>query len=265
MAAAATHKAAASTAAAHAPTAAAAATTTVCTAATTAAKCTATTTTAVGTAAATTAKCTATAATAKSTCSATGITTRPATGISSASCISSAARIGSASAVSSTAAVGIPAPAVTVAATTVAAASPAVPRANADEEAAVKPLRTVIAVGSAGIRVIRVVAPLAYRGTVIHRRGNHRGADSNSLIGAYCSSLIVVLRICRNRERQSQNHRYQNQSHTPHDVLHVLPRPALPGLGTRSLTPFSAPAGLWVSRPNRLLIIRTTFQRLSCG
>ena len=48
--------------------------------------------------------------------------------------------------------------------------APAVPRTDAYEDAAVKPLRPVIAVRRAGIRVIRVIAPLAYRGTVDRRK-----------------------------------------------------------------------------------------------
>jgi hypothetical protein len=61
------------------------------------------------------------------------------------------------------------------------APAPAVPRADADKDAAVKPIRTVIAIRGAGIRVVGVIAPLAIRGAVsIVSIGsiNYRRADA---------------------------------------------------------------------------------------
>ena len=61
-------------------------------------------------------------------------------------------------------------PAATVAPTTAAPAmtpAPAVPRTSADEDAAVKPVRTVVAIRGTGIGVIGVVAPFAVRRAVI--------------------------------------------------------------------------------------------------
>ena len=114
--------------------------------------------------------------------------------------------------------------AMTVATVAVAAMTiPAVviPGSGADEHAAIKPARAVIPVGGAAIGGVRVVAPLAVRGAVIHGRTHNRRADTNS---------NRHLGIGRCRKRQSQKHRYQNQSHIPHDILHVLP--AVPVSGT---------------------------------
>jgi hypothetical protein len=44
--------------------------------------------------------------------------------------------------------------------------APTVPRAYADKDSADKPLRTVIAIGSACVRIVRVVAPAANWWTV---------------------------------------------------------------------------------------------------
>jgi hypothetical protein len=59
------------------------------------------------------------------------------------------------------------------------APSPAIPGAGADEYTAVKPLRTVVAVRSTGVRIPGVVAPITYRGTVITAvvivSGRHHG------------------------------------------------------------------------------------------
>jgi hypothetical protein len=49
-----------------------------------------------------------------------------------------------------------------------------VPGSDADEQAAVEPVRAVIAVRRASIGVIRVIAPLAIRGTVIGGIGKGR-------------------------------------------------------------------------------------------
>jgi hypothetical protein len=57
--------------------------------------------------------------------------------------------------------------------------APVVPRPDADEEAAVKPVWAVITIRCAGVRVIGVIAPLTIRGTVISWSGNHCRAHSN--------------------------------------------------------------------------------------
>ena len=142
----------------------------------------------------------------------------------SASVAAGTARIGSATRISATS-VAIAAASVSVAATAVAAATapammpaPSVPRANADEDAAVEPVRSVIAIRGAGVGVVGVVAPLAVRRTIRHRSINDRGANPHS-------DCHLGVCVCRQRQWQSQNHREQNQSHTPHDNL---PMPACP-------------------------------------
>ena len=77
-----------------------------------------------------------------------------------------------------------------------------VPRAGADENSAVEPLRPVIAIWGACIGVIRVIAPLADRGTVDHGSGHDCGTDPNSHLN---------LGICACRKGQSKEHRQQNQ------------------------------------------------------
>src|SRR5580698_7725426 len=65
--------------------------------------------------------------------------------------------------------------------------APVIPRPGADKQAAIEPVRTVVAVRCAGIRVIVVIAPRAIRRTgICVIRANHRGADahSNSDLGA---------------------------------------------------------------------------------
>jgi hypothetical protein len=89
----------------------------------------------------------ASAATIATRCTAAGITTRAAGIAVTAVAVSAAIAIAAAIAVSATA--------------------PVVPGSDADEDAAVEPVRAVIAVRGAGVRVIGVVAPLAIRGTVI--------------------------------------------------------------------------------------------------
>jgi hypothetical protein len=97
--------------------------------------------------------------------------------------------------VSTAIAVSVTAPAMTPA--------PSIPRADAKKDAAVKPVRTVIAVGGAGIRVIRVVAPLAIRGTVIAVISgiHHRWADAHT---------YPDLGIRHDGERQNHKHCQQN-------------------------------------------------------
>jgi hypothetical protein len=70
------------------------------------------------------------------------------------------------------------------AATAVATATPAavaaVPRPCADEDAAIKPIRPVVAIRGARIRIVAVVAPIAGRGVVHHGCGNHCGTNAHS-------------------------------------------------------------------------------------
>lgn len=82
------------------------------------------------------------------------------------------------SAVSATIAV---ATAVTIAAPTATPTpAPAVPWADADEDAAVKPARTVITIRCAGVWVVRIVAPLTGRWTVTITGINHCRADAHA-------------------------------------------------------------------------------------
>jgi len=91
-------------------------------------------------------------------------------------------------------AIAVPA-AISVAAVAVTPA-PAVPRSDANERAAVEPLRTVIAIRRAGVGVIIVVAPITDRGAVGIRGVSDCGANANTLIH---------LSVCRYRERQSRS------------------------------------------------------------
>lgn len=84
-----------------------------------------------------------------------------------------------ASAISSSISAAIPVGAsIAVAAPTVPA--PTVPRADADEEAAYEPVRSVITVRRASVGVVRVVAPVADRGTINVRGVTDRRADSDA-------------------------------------------------------------------------------------
>jgi hypothetical protein len=80
-----------------------------------------------------------------------------------------------------------------------AAPAPAIPRAYAKKHPVHEPIRSVKAVGRAGIGIVRVVAPLADRGTVFHGSGNKRRTNSNI--------FLDILGHCRYCERQSQQHR----------------------------------------------------------
>jgi hypothetical protein len=102
--------------------------------------------------------------------------------------------------------------AITVAAAiSVATVAPAavIPRAGANKEAADEPARTVIAVGSAAIRCVRIVAPITDRGTIGIGCVDNRRTDANS---------NPNLSVCRGREskRQNQEHCHQNQPKTFH-------------------------------------------------
>ncbi len=123
-----------------------------------------------------------------------------------------------------TAAIATPAVAVSTATVPAvpATAIPAVPRAYADEHAAVEPLRAVIAVRGAGVGVIGVIAPFTDRRTVIVRCGNDVGADSDS---------HAYLGICRNCKRHGQEHRKQNQAQTLHKSSSCCPVLLLLDLG----------------------------------
>jgi len=102
--------------------------------------------------------------------------------------------------------------------------SPSIPGPDTDEETACKPLRPVVAVRSAGVGVIGVVAPVTYWRPVLHRRGNHRRSDSNAH-----SHLGVRLQS----EGDHQKRCDQCKAKTAHNVLPVLPCPAFPGHGRR--------------------------------
>jgi hypothetical protein len=138
----------------------------------------------------------------------TGVTTaNMASGIS-ATCVSTgcaaiganSTAISSASAVSTAIAV---AATITVAAIAPAATTPAVPRPGTDEEPAGEPARPVIAIGRAGVWGIRIIAPIANRGTIGIGRVDDRRTDANS---------NPNLSVCRRSEsqRQRQEHCHQN-------------------------------------------------------
>jgi hypothetical protein len=50
-----------------------------------------------------------------------------------------------------------------------AAPAPVIPRTGADKDATDKPARPVIAIGCACVRIVRIIAPIADRGTIIGR------------------------------------------------------------------------------------------------
>jgi hypothetical protein len=81
--------------------------------------------------------------------------------------------------------------------------TPTVPGPDAEEDAAAKPRRPVVAVRRASIRIVRVVSPLTSRGTIDDRSGNDRGADSNPDHNPCMSSR-------QRHEGQCQNQRKQN-------------------------------------------------------
>jgi len=109
--------------------------------------------------------------------------------------------------------VAVSAASISVAATTVPA--PTVPRADAEEDAAIEPLRTIKAVRSAGVGVIRVIAPLTYRGTIFRRGDCNFGANSNP------DSHLGL--CCRCRERQSQKQCEQNRAKSLHKSSSCCP------------------------------------------
>jgi hypothetical protein len=165
-----------------------------------------------------------------STVSATGITMGSAAiGVDSAT-INSASAVSAAITIAATIAV---AAAVSISATesiaTAESIAPVIPRASADKEAADEPARTVIAVGSAGVRCIRIITPIADRGTIGIGRVDHIRTDANP---------YPDLSVCRRGESQgqSQEHCHQNQSKTFHETLPVPPCPIVrdPELGVYS-------------------------------
>jgi hypothetical protein len=123
--------------------------------------------------------------------------------------------------------------------------TPAVPRAGADEDAAIKPARTVVAIRSASIRVIGVVAPGAIRRTVVIRRANHCGTY------AY-SHRDLGIRGRNGSEGKNEKHCDQNQAEFPHDILLVLSRLLSPG-SKPEFSGFSTLAGRLSFSPDRLL------------
>jgi hypothetical protein len=182
----------------------------------------------------------------------------------SAAAVGSASRI--AAALTAATCVG---PAITVATTSaVAAATPStsapaimavpavvIPRAYADEHAAVEPLRPVIAIRSARVGVIGVVAPFTNRRGIVRGRINHLWTDTDlrhvSSIG--CISSVRAdfnpncnLGLGHRRERQSHNHCQQNQAHIPHKSSSCCPV-LLIWTWIRRLAPSSAPPGSGVS------------------
>jgi hypothetical protein len=78
--------------------------------------------------------------------------------------------------------------------------APAPPWTYADKQSVVEPSGPVKAVGSAGVGIVRVIAPIANRRSVNHGSGNKRRADSYILVN------IFILGYCRYRERQNQEH-----------------------------------------------------------
>jgi hypothetical protein len=110
---------------------------------------------------------------------------------------------------------------IATASVTVAAAAPAmtpapvVPRSDADEDAAVKPVRTVITVRGASVGVIRVIAPFAIRGTVISGIAD---------CGAYTYRDLGIRRDSGERKNNKHCQRGQcDQTELLHDILLVPP------------------------------------------
>lgn len=69
-----------------------------------------------------------------------------------------------------------------------AAPTPVIPGTCADEDAACEPLRTVVTIRGASIRIVSVITPIANRGSISDRRGNHRRPNShaNRNLGICC-------------------------------------------------------------------------------
>jgi hypothetical protein len=81
--------------------------------------------------------------------------------------------------------------------------TPAVPWSSADEDAAIKPVRPIEAVRSAGVRIIGVIAPLADWRTVDDGSGHHGGTNADI--------LFDILGHCRYRKWRCEKHCKQNQ------------------------------------------------------
>jgi hypothetical protein len=75
--------------------------------------------------------------------------------------------------------------------------TPSVPGTNADEDAANKPGRSVIAIRSAAVWIVRVITPRAIRRSIVHRSGNNGRPNADS---------HRDLSIRRKRKRQSKKH-----------------------------------------------------------
>jgi hypothetical protein len=138
--------------------------------------------------------------------------------------------------------------AVAIAATIPVAPTAVIPRASANEEATDEPARTVIAVGSAAIRCVRIIAPIADRGTIGIGRVDYRRTDAHP----HCH-----LGICRGREskRQNQEHCHQNQPKTFHSTPPCAVPSCLSGFGIRRVTSVFQHPPAWVFLPSRHLAI----------
>jgi hypothetical protein len=145
----------------------------------------------------------ATAAAISTSCAAAGVAaSRTARIAACAASVSVVIPVGVAVCIAATVPTAIPVPsAVAVAATEPVAisAAPVIPRANADEEATVKPAGTVVAIRRASIRIIGVIAPLAIRRAVVSRRRNHFGTDAHS-------NRYLGIRRGDNREWNNNKH-----------------------------------------------------------
>jgi hypothetical protein len=138
--------------------------------------------------------------------------------------------------------------------------APAVPWACADEYPARKPLRAVVAVWSASVGIIRVVAPFADWWPVV-------------VVGV----IVVCVRICYDRrsdahtkrdlcfchfgQRQRQERCKQEQLELSHDTLLVLPI-RLFRIRETGRYPFSAPYRPLVALPNWPYNSQTRFRGL---
>jgi hypothetical protein len=127
-----------------------------------------------------------------------------------------------------------PAIAISTAEADPAIAIPAVPGPDADEQAAIEPLRPIVPIGRAGIRRRVVVAPLTYRSRPIIASAIHRPADPHANRNLSMGE--------RRRDHQNSENRKQ------------------PEITHKSFSP-EAPA----SYPLLLLLIQTRTKVESCG
>jgi hypothetical protein len=104
-------------------------------------------------------------------------------------------------------------------ATPAASPTPVIPRSGTDEETAGEPIRSVVTVRCTSVGVITVIAPVAYRGTVVDGSGGNLRTHPNP---------HSHLRLRRGRKRHGQKQCKQNQLQSPHDILLVLPCTCFP-------------------------------------